>query len=125
MYTVAVRRDFIAHHFLVGGDWGAENTKHSHHYEVEAEFEGATLDEHNYLVDIVDVESSLEALVARYRDNTLNELEEFQGLNPSIEHLARVFCQALCDHIQKRNLRAVTVRVWESRIAWASYRHEF
>ena len=25
MYTVAVRRDLIARHYLIGGDWGAEN----------------------------------------------------------------------------------------------------
>jgi 6-pyruvoyltetrahydropterin/6-carboxytetrahydropterin synthase len=43
MYTVAVKRDFVAQHFLVGGDWGAENQKHSHHYEVELQLEGATL----------------------------------------------------------------------------------
>jgi 6-pyruvoyltetrahydropterin/6-carboxytetrahydropterin synthase len=32
MYTVAVRRDFIAQHYLIGGDWGAENELHAHHY---------------------------------------------------------------------------------------------
>jgi 6-pyruvoyltetrahydropterin/6-carboxytetrahydropterin synthase len=35
MYTVAVQRDFISGHFLVGGDWGAENKPHAHHYVVE------------------------------------------------------------------------------------------
>ena len=25
MYTVSVSRDFIANHYLVGGDWGSEN----------------------------------------------------------------------------------------------------
>jgi hypothetical protein len=34
MYTVAVKRDFIASHFLVGGDWGSENERHAHHYVV-------------------------------------------------------------------------------------------
>jgi 6-pyruvoyltetrahydropterin/6-carboxytetrahydropterin synthase len=32
MYTVAVRRDFIAQHYRIGGDWGAENELHAHHY---------------------------------------------------------------------------------------------
>ena len=40
MYTVAVSREFIAHHFLVGGDWGRENQKHSHHYRIELQLEG-------------------------------------------------------------------------------------
>jgi 6-pyruvoyltetrahydropterin/6-carboxytetrahydropterin synthase len=29
MYTVSVKRDFIASHFLVGGDWGNENECHA------------------------------------------------------------------------------------------------
>lgn len=124
MYTVAVTQDFVAQHFLVGGDWGPENTKHSHHYQVEVQLEGATLNEHGYLVDIVDLEAHLEALVAHYRDQTLNELLEFAGLNPSIEHFARIFCQQLSGRITAPNLSAVSVKIWENTIAWASYREE-
>ena len=125
MYTVAVARNFVAQHFLIGGDWGPENNWHSHHYRVEVQLEGATLDQHGYLVDIVDIENNLEALVAHYRDKTLNELPEFEGLNPSIEHFSRIVCQALAERIQASNLSAITVKIWENDIAWASYRQEF
>jgi 6-pyruvoyltetrahydropterin/6-carboxytetrahydropterin synthase len=124
MYTVAVARDFLAQHYLFGGDWGAENEWHSHHYRVEVQLAGATLDEHGYLVDIVDIERHLEALVDRYRDRTLNDLPEFEGLNPSIEHFARMFCQAFSDRVQAPNLGAITIQIWENEIAWASYRQE-
>jgi 6-pyruvoyltetrahydropterin/6-carboxytetrahydropterin synthase len=122
MYTVAVKRDFVAQHFLIGGDWGLENQKHSHHYQIELHLEGAELDQHGYLVDIVDIESNLDALVAAYRDRTLNELPEFAGLNPSIEHFSRLLCQSLSQRIHADNLRAITVKLWENEIAWASYR---
>ena len=124
MYKVAVARDFIAQHYLVGGDWGAENEWHSHHYRVEVQLAGANLDEHGYLVDIVDIERHLEALVDRYSDTTLNDLPEFEGLNPSIEHFARIFCQVISDRIQAPNLSAITVQMWENEIAWASYQQE-
>jgi 6-pyruvoyltetrahydropterin/6-carboxytetrahydropterin synthase len=124
MYIVAVKRDFIAQHFLIGGDWGAENQKHSHHYQVELQLEGATLDEHGYLVDIVDIEANLNALVAYYRDKTLNDLPEFAGLNPSIEHFARIVCGTLADRIQATYITALTVKLWENEIAWAAYRKE-
>jgi len=124
MYIVAVARDFVAQHFLIGGDWGPENNLHSHHYRVEVQLEGATLDQHGYLVDIVDIEENLEALVSRYRDKTLNELPEFDGLNPSIEHFSRIMWNALVERIQAPNLSAVTVKIWENDIAWASYRQE-
>lgn len=121
MYTVAVKRDFVAQHFLIGGDWGAENEWHSHHYAVEVQLHGETLDRHGYLVDIVDIETHLNALVAHYRDKTLNDLPEFAGLNPSIEHFARIFCTQLAERIQAETLTAVTVKLWENEIAWASF----
>ena len=46
-YTVAVERDFIARHKLIGGDWGPENELHSHHYRVELALEGSELDRFN------------------------------------------------------------------------------
>ncbi|HRW04198.1 MAG TPA: 6-carboxytetrahydropterin synthase [Caldilineaceae bacterium] len=123
MYTLAVKRDFVAQHFLIGGDWGAENSWHSHHYQVEVQLEGRELDHHGYMVDIVDVEQNLDAIVDHYRDKTLNDLPEFTGLNPSIEHFTRIVCTTLAARIKANNLEAVTVKIWENEIAWASYRH--
>ena len=122
MYTVAVKRDFVAQHFLIGGDWGPENEWHSHHYVVELQLSGPTLDQHGYLVDIVDIEANLEALVAYYKDKTLNDLPEFAGLNPSIEHFARILATQLAERIQADTLSALTVKLWENEIAWGSYR---
>ncbi|MDX1415795.1 MAG: 6-carboxytetrahydropterin synthase [Candidatus Promineifilaceae bacterium] len=125
MYTVAVKRDFVAQHFLFGGDWGAENFKHSHHYILELQLSGETLDEHGYLVDIVDIEQQLDSIVDQYRDKTLNDQPEFAGLNPSIEHFSRIICQTLSARIKAPTLGALTVMLWENEIAWSSYRQEF
>ncbi len=124
MYTLSVKRDFVAHHFLVGGDWGSENQRHSHHYGVQVLLEGASLDKHGYLVDIVHVEKQLDELIAGYRNKTLNELIEFENLNPSIENFSRILCQALLKRIVFPNISAVTVKVDENQIASASYRQE-
>ncbi len=123
MYTVAVKRDFVAQHFLFGGDWGAENFKHSHHYVLELQLTGAALDIHGYLVDIVDIEQQLDRIVEHYRDQTLNDLPEFEGLNPSIEHFSRIICLTLAERIIAPNLSALTVTLWENDIAWARYKH--
>ena len=123
MYTLAVKRSFVARHFLVGGDWGQENQLHSHHYTVEVQVEGKVLNPHGYLVDIVALEAHLDDLVAYYREQILNELPEFAGLNPSIEHFARLLCQELLSRI-KDPLHALTAKVWEDDIAWTTYREE-
>lgn len=122
MYTLAVKRDFVAQHYLIGGDWGAENQWHSHHYQLEILLEGDRLDEHGYLVDIVDVENNLQQLVVHYRDKTLNDLPEFEGLNPSIEHFTRILCNALASRLRATTLTAISVKLWENEIAWAAYR---
>jgi 6-pyruvoyltetrahydropterin/6-carboxytetrahydropterin synthase len=90
---------------------------------VEVRLEGQVLNQHGYLVDIVALEAHLDDLVANYRDQTLNELPEFAGLNPSIEHFARLLCQELLSRL-KDPLHAVTVKVWEDDLAWAAYREE-
>lgn len=124
MYCVAVRRNFVAQHFLIGGDWGAENEWHSHHYITEVQLHGHALNEHGYLVDIVAIEAHLDQLVAYYKDKTLNDLPEFAGLNPSIEQLARLMCEALAQQLTAANVRHITVKIWENDIAWASYTKE-
>jgi 6-pyruvoyltetrahydropterin/6-carboxytetrahydropterin synthase len=122
MYTLAVRRDFIARHYLIGGDWGPENNPNSHHYLLELQLSGENLDEHGYLADIVDVEKNLNELVAHYREQMLNDLPEFAGLNPSIEHFSRILCTALNERIQAPNITRIKVQLWENEIAWVSYR---
>ena len=124
MYTVSLKRDFIAQHYLVGGDWGPENDLNSHHYEVEVILEGDSLDEHGFLVDIVAIQQNLGVLIDRYRDKTLNDSPEFKGLNPSIEHFSRIFCEAMAERMESSNLSSITVKIWEDMLAWASYKKD-
>jgi len=121
MYRVAVRRQFVAQHYLIGGDWGAENRPHSHVYVVELELAGAQLDEHNFLVDIVEIERQLDAAVAYFRDRTLNDLPEFGGSNPSVELFSRIMAERLSAAIGAPNITQLTARLWENDIAWAAY----
>lgn len=125
MYTLAVTRDFIAQHYLIGGDWGAENFPHAHHYVAEVSIEGAQLDRHGYLVDIVDVEAELGKIVDYFRDALLNDKEEFAGLNPSIEHFSRILCEKLVTAIKPaQGAQSLTVKLWENATCWAAYRRE-
>jgi 6-pyruvoyltetrahydropterin/6-carboxytetrahydropterin synthase len=122
MYRLAVKQDFITQHFLIGGDWGTENQKHSHHYQIEVQLEAKDLNEHGYLVDIVNVKDSLEKVVASFKDKTLNELPEFKDVNPSIEHLARISYESLFKLIDRAEDRLLSVKIWEDNLAWTSYR---
>jgi 6-pyruvoyltetrahydropterin/6-carboxytetrahydropterin synthase len=124
MYTLGVKRDFIARHYLVGGDWGPENFPNSHHYVLELQLEGQQLDQHGYLVDIVDVEKNLDEIVNYYKDQMLNDKPEFAGLNPSIENFSRILATTLSERIQADNITALKVILWENESAWAAFRVE-
>jgi 6-pyruvoyltetrahydropterin/6-carboxytetrahydropterin synthase len=121
MYTLAVRRNFIARHFLIGGDWGAENFPNSHHYILELQLAGSELDQHGYLVDIVDVEKQLDDVVNYYKEQMLNEKTEFTGLNPSIEHFSQILATTLNGKIKAGNISALKVVLWEHENAWAAF----
>ena len=121
-YTVGLLRAFVAEHRLVGGDWCAENERHSHPYRLEVIFEGETLDAHGYLIDISVIEPRLDALCERYRGSMLNDLPEFAGKNPGIEQFATVIAERLAPDLARSLVRALTVKIWESETAFATCR---
>ncbi|GAB6067719.1 6-carboxytetrahydropterin synthase [Methylothermus subterraneus] len=120
MYRLALARDFIARHYLIGGDFGAENLEHSHAYRLEVRLAGERLDRHGYLIDLTVLEQAVEEVLARFRDRCLNELAEFAGLNPSLEHFCRIVWQQLNARLGKGGVR-LEVRLWENPSAWAAY----
>lgn len=120
MYQLAIGRDFIARHFLVGGDWGAENLEHSHHYRLEVLLQGASLNQHGYLIDIVELEAALGEVLGVFRDKVLNNLPDFEGLNPSIEHFSRILYQRLSDRLVLSGV-TMSVRLFENDLDWAGF----
>lgn len=128
MYQLAIQRDFIARHRLVGGQWGAENDLHSHHYRAEIVAEGEALDEHGYLVDIVELRRAVDEVIGGVAERTLNELPEFAGINPSLENFSRIFHERLATSLERlapnpgRPRIALTVRLWENEHDWAACR---
>ena len=121
-YSVTVRREFVAWHFLIGGDFGPENERNAHRYRVEARYEGPSLDEHGFLLDIDDVQGRLDAVTDRYEEKTLNDFPEFEGLNPSVEHFARIIGDTLA--VRLPNVCALEVTVWEDDGAAAGHRRQ-
>lgn len=121
MYSVAVTRSFVAQHYLTVPDPGPEGELHSHAFELEVALSGSELGEYGYLVDIDEVKSGVDACLDYFRDATLNRLAEFEGLNPSVEHFARIFCRTFVDECDTGAAERVEVTLWEDDDAWASY----
>ena len=118
-YALGVRADFTAEHYLVGGEFGPEGAPHAHDYRIEVVLEGDRLDEHGFLVDIVRVRAELDGLVGRYRDQLLNDLPEFSGVNTGCEVFSQVLASALAEKLGAAGPSRLRVRLWESTDAWA------
>jgi 6-pyruvoyltetrahydropterin/6-carboxytetrahydropterin synthase len=125
MFSLGLQREFQAQHYLVGADWGAENAPHEHEYMLEVILNGEPLNKHGFLLDIEDINQHLDELIAQFQGSTLNTLPDFEGLNPSLERFARILCAALANRIRTEEMSAITIKLWESSQAWASYKLEF
>jgi 6-pyruvoyltetrahydropterin/6-carboxytetrahydropterin synthase len=121
MYTVAVSTEFTARHYMTGGDFGDENLPHAHRYRVEFRVSGTQLDGYGFLVDIDHLNALLAEGIGRYRDRLLNEMPDFSGLNPSLEHLCRLLCRRLAAALSAPASGSVQLTLWESPQAWAAY----
>ena len=125
MYSISVQKDFIAQHYLIGGDWGEENHPHSHHYVIELVIEHDELDQHGYLVDIVDIEAGLDQTVNYFKDKMLNELPKFKDINPSLEHFSRIIWQQLIKQVSLPGNGNLEIKLWENDTCWAAYKKEY
>jgi len=123
-YKLSVSREFVAQHYLTVPDPGDEGDVHSHRYEVEIRFAGPELGEFGYLVDIDAVDAILDKLISKYQDALLNELPEFEDLNPSVEHFARLFGDEVDRQLEDPNPTVLEVRMAEDDDAWASHRRD-
>lgn len=125
MYTLGVKDSLIASHFLLGEDVGHEGVLHSHLYKLEMIFKGKELDSDGYLLDILKVQEGLALTTSYFKDKSLNELDEFSGLNPSIEHFARIYLEQFLKKVSlSKNIEAIEIKIWEDDIGYVTYSKE-
>lgn len=122
MYAVSVSHTVVAQHSLTVPDAGPEGEPHSHTFGIEATFRGPELNEYGYLVDIDRVTGALAATVEQFRDELLNDLPQFEGLNPSAEHVARVVGDELLTRLDPSGASELSVRVTEDDVATVTHR---
>lgn len=127
MYTLTVKDNLIAQHYLTVPGCGPENEWHSHHFTIEVIIESKSLNKWGYVCDITDVKSALASLKDNMADQTLNDLPAFEGLNPSVEHFARIATHHIIDLLDsetRARCHQIHVRIWEDDDAAAQYSTE-
>ncbi len=124
VYTLAFSENFSARHLFSEKKGTDEGLPHPHDYRVEVQVQGKELDGSGYLVDLEEINRFLKDILTHFTDALLNDLPEFSGTPPSLEHFARILCRIVSKRVRNPRLKAITVKLWESESAWASFHEE-
>ena len=73
------------------------------------------------LVDFEELGAQFEGVIEGFRDQTLSELADFEGLNPSIENFCRILCEKIDEALYAPNVVVVSMKLWEEDTAWVAY----
>jgi 6-pyruvoyltetrahydropterin/6-carboxytetrahydropterin synthase len=120
MYELKVTTRFAAAHRLAMVGEKCENL-HGHNWKIEAVVSGEGLDDAGVLMDFGAVKTRLRAIMARLDHTFLNELEFFQGLQPTSERIAAYVAAELSRSIDNPSVRVSRVSAWESEDACATW----
>jgi 6-pyruvoyltetrahydropterin/6-carboxytetrahydropterin synthase len=120
MYEVTIRKSISAAHALkdIGGQC---EDLHGHNFIVEVSVAGDRLNREDLLIDFRVLKGWINGVFAEVDHKYLNELECFQGINPSSERLAKLIHDSIAPHASALNLRVSRITVWESDDARVTY----
>ena len=80
------------------------------------------LDDIGIAADFTVIKRVLTEILAQFDHKYLNELPEFQGINPTSENIARILFEKLAPAVAKPGIKLDRVRVCESPTSGATYR---
>ena len=121
MYQVGTAREVRAFHVMPGME-GPEGERHSHEYKLEVVVERAELDALGMVCDLDVLEAALLATAERVRDKDLGDVCAPEAEAVTVELFARWAHAELAAALRATGAETLTVRVWESPVAYGGYR---
>ena len=121
MYELDITREFSAAHMLKGYD-GLCSNLHGHNWTVQIFIRADRLDDIGIAADFTVIKRVLTEILAQFDHKYLNELPEFQDINPTSENIARILFEKLAPAVAKPGIKLDRVRVCESPTSGATYR---
>lgn len=122
MFEVGVIAEFEAAHSL-RGDFGPAARKHGHTYRVEVGVRAEMLQPDGTLLNITVLQAAVDAAIGALHYRDLDELDDLRDRNTTAEEVARYLWQLISPRLRDTTLDLLSVRVWESSRAYASYSH--
>lgn len=99
---------------------------HGHNYTLELTIRGTTNPDTGLVINLTDIKTIINSAVIDNLDHKyFNELEYFKGVNPSLEHLAKVVWQLAADALASyKYCELDKIKITEGRDSWVEYSGE-
>jgi 6-pyruvoyltetrahydropterin/6-carboxytetrahydropterin synthase len=120
MYELKVITRFAAAHQLTMVGAKCENL-HGHNWKIEVVLAGEQLNAAGVLMDFGEIKAHLREIMGRLDHKFLNELNMFDGRQPSSERIAAFVAEQLDQAIASPIVRVRRVSAWESDDACATW----
>lgn len=116
MFELKVESSFSAAHHLLNYEGECEN-QHGHNWKVEVYARGDELNKSNLLIDFKVLKKELNKVLDILDHTDINQLEQFKGVSPSSEIIAKF----IYDELKIKIPQISKVSVWETVNACATY----
>ena len=100
---------------------GPEGQLHDHDYRIEVRVQRGELDERGMVCDLDVLEAALADAVDRVRDADLEVIRPDDADAVTVEVFARWVHATLADAVRAGGGESLSVRVWESPVAWGGF----
>ncbi len=120
MYHLKIQSHFAAAHNLLNYQGDCENL-HGHNWKVEVTVGARELDAAGLGIDFKTLKLHTNEILDRLDHKYLNNLEVFEGISPSSEHISRYIFESLEATFKTPGVSVESVTVWESENACATF----
>ncbi len=120
MYEIFVKHHFCAAHKLLDYDGECSNL-HGHDWKIIVTARTNYLNDIGISLDFKEFKRKIKAEIDKFDHKFLNEHEDFKGINPTAENIAKVIFNKLSKLMNDEHLKIYTIEVWESETQGCRY----
>ncbi|MGH9135015.1 MAG: 6-pyruvoyl trahydropterin synthase family protein [Ilumatobacteraceae bacterium] len=120
MFQVGTAIEFTAQHIMPGVE-GPEGELHSHDYRLDVIVEREQLDARGMVCDLDILDAALQRIDGIVRGKNLEVIRPPDAEAVTVEVFARWAHDFLADAIHDTGVETLSVRVWESALAFGGY----
>ncbi len=120
MFELKIKSDFSSAHRLYDYNGQCENF-HGHNWKVYVTVKRDSLDPAGMVIDFKVLLDIIDGFLSKLDHQYLNELEYFNGLNPTSENVAWIIYNNIAEQIEAKAVKVIKVEVYEEDHSSAAY----